>query len=143
MKEFKVGDRVFDIRYGWGVIRDIKEGRFSIRVDFETSLDEGYMSDGRWRGDENISLFHEEYGPNHDDAKEFPRLMEVSNNGEYWYKTEVFAIGKGLAFANNVHGQVSGWTEYREIQEPEVIELTIDQIAEKFGTKAELIKIKK
>lgn len=46
---FKVGDRVFDINYGWGVVRDVyKDGE--IRVDFkeyEKDIIRIYNADGR------------------------------------------------------------------------------------------------
>lgn len=44
--EFKKGDLVFDIRYGWGVITDIGNLSYPIDVDFNGRYD-SYTIDGK------------------------------------------------------------------------------------------------
>lgn len=46
---FKVGDKVFDIRYGWGIVEDIiKDWEYLNRVCFENNIYESYTYDGRF-----------------------------------------------------------------------------------------------
>lgn len=143
MKEFKVGDRVV-MR---GVVKEIDSTKaYPVIVD-SGGEEMTFTKEGKYRESHIKPQIH------HDDAKEFPRLMEVRNNEtkvngeEAWYQRMVVGFWDGIAYAiaDIPYGDVNAlpYKNYREIQEPEVIELTIDQIAEKFGTKAELIKIKK
>lgn len=137
MKEFKVGDRVV-MR---GVVKGIsdKENRdLQMKIDIGNGNTIQVAKDGKWFEFDDKPTIH------HDDAKEFPRLMEVGGSDGEWREREIIAIIKEKAYAISPYtGDAIPYKNYREIQEPEVIELTIDQIAEKFGTKAELIKIKK
>lgn len=81
---------------------------------------------------------------------EYPKVMEVSNNGSFWCKRVVFMEknGKFLAwdYAKSIEEaervtDVGVWRYAREVQP--TLELTIEQIAEKFNVSPEQIKIKK
>ena len=56
MKEFKVGDKVFDLRHGNGVVKSNNE--YSIVAEFKNSLT-AYNLLGKWMAsDDNPTLFH-------------------------------------------------------------------------------------
>lgn len=83
---------------------------------------------------------------------EYPKVMEVSDNHTSWLKRVVFMEkdGKFLAwaFAESIEEAESefdtcAWTFAREIQPAPTLELTLDEIAEKFNVSPEQIKIKK
>lgn len=83
-------------------------------------------------------------------TNEYPKVMEVSENNRDWHKRVVFMEKNGSflswAGAETIEeadsiSHVSVWEYAREIQP--TLELTIDQIAEKFNVSAEQIKIKK
>jgi|SRR5690625_2651216 len=85
-------------------------------------------------------------------ANEYPKVMEVSDNGLEWDQRVVFMEknGKFLAWAftetiKEAEGttDVFAWKYAREIQPAPTLELTIDQIADKFNVSPEQIKIKK
>lgn len=96
----------------------------------------------------NFDVFFEKYPKK---QSEYPRVMLVSQNNMYFDKRVVFMEknGKYLAWesvetleeAEN-STNVATWSYAKDI-EPEPIELTIDEIAEKFGIKPEQVKIKK
>lgn len=142
MKEFKVGDRVVSER-GIGMIFEL-DGNSGMGLPLGVVYESGIKE---WYSLTTQTIKH------HDDDKEFPRLMEVRNKFDTeWRQRICLCIHNGMAVCvvklEQLKSSLSGysitqWGEYREIQEPEVIELTIDQIAEKFGTTPELIKIKK
>lgn len=59
MREFKVGDRVWDKDFGFGVVTEINgNNNYPVYVDID--YDEvHYTADGFWRiGDKERSLFH-------------------------------------------------------------------------------------
>lgn len=58
---FKVGDKVFDYQYGWGVVEEIWEDiTYPVDVNFERSVNT-YTSDGRELEDNHPSLSFTEY----------------------------------------------------------------------------------
>lgn len=59
-REFKVGDRVFDIRYGWGKVEYIDGNEeYSVLVNFKPRFGYvSYLSDGREYPYENPILSH-------------------------------------------------------------------------------------
>lgn len=60
---FKLGDRVFDIRYGWGVVVGILDtGSFPILVKFGDQ-EESYTLKGCNYSTELRSLYHHDYTP--------------------------------------------------------------------------------
>ncbi|MCK9273099.1 hypothetical protein M0P65_06140 [Candidatus Gracilibacteria bacterium] len=86
----------------------------------------------------------------------FPKWMSVSNDDHCWAKRLVVAdlgdnkkyrfIAVAEAFKENIddnQGNFYSWRYAKEIIEPKILELTIDQIAEKFNVPANQIKIKK
>lgn len=85
-------------------------------------------------------------------SNEYPKVMEVSHNGNGWCKRVVFVEKNGKFLAWEVAETIEeaehevntfAWSYAREIQPAPTLELTIDQIAEKFNVSAEQIKIKK
>lgn len=76
---------------------------------------------------------------------QFPRMMEVSIDGNVWEKRKVLFIEDYEYFTLDRYSSniIVKWRFAREVQEPEVFELTIDDIARKFNIDASLIKIVK
>ena len=85
--------------------------------------------------------------------KQYPRVMMVSNDNVTWFKRVVILEKRGefMAWADSETIDEAKditdvyWWNYAKEVEPEQgqIELTIDEIAEKYGVKPEQIKIKK
>ena len=65
-QEFKVGDRVWSLVFGWGVINDIKSGvgsTYPVVVDFDSGKRETFTEQKFYRiSDKNPSLFHANQG---------------------------------------------------------------------------------
>lgn len=85
-------------------------------------------------------------------VNEYPKVMEVSAGGNDWQKRVVFMEknGKFLAWIgaetieeSENETNVFAWKYAREIQPAPTLELTLDEIAEKFNVSPEQIKIKK
>ena len=81
----------------------------------------------------------------------YPRVMMVSNNEIDWKRRVVFmdknktylAWSNATTFAEaRKITAVSHWEYAKEIEEPKTIELTMKQIADKFGCEVEQLKIK-
>lgn len=139
-KKFKVGDKVYCILNGWGVVVQATAGeRYTVNVSFENpSRNFLYMSDGRMR-DTDITpiLYHQKVN-----LTEYPKIMEVSVTKSNWYRREVIAkVDAG--YVTNHKAALVSWRFARDIQEKEVKELTLKEIAEKFGCSVEDIRIKK
>lgn len=86
------------------------------------------------------------------DFQEYPKVMEVSHDNYEWDKRVVFMEKKGkfLAWKRSETikeaediTEVFDWKYAREIQPLPTLELTIDEIANKFNVSPEQIKIKK
>jgi len=57
---FEKGEKVFDIRMGWGVVREVcKSKKFGIEVDFLMDY-ETYMHDGKSNADDKVSMLQRE-----------------------------------------------------------------------------------
>lgn len=138
-KKFKVGDKVYCILNGWGVVVQATTGeRYTVNVSFEyPSRNFLYMSDGRARDTDITPTLYHQYM----NITEYPKMMEVSDNGSNWYRREVIAKVDAGYVTNNKDALVS-WKFARGIQEKEVKELTLKEIAEKFGCSVEDIRIK-
>lgn len=148
-KEFKVGDKVFDIRHGWGVVVD---DEFAEDYSIYAFFDEGeqidtYTKEGKYDiNNINPILSHTEYST----QSEYPKVMEVSIDGMEWHKRVVFAE-KGGMFIAWAHAETFeeaeeqtdtyAWKYAREVQEPR--EISIQEIADKFGIPVEEVRIKK
>lgn len=60
---FKLGDRVFDIRYGWGTVIEIDtDNKFPICVDFVLKK-ANYTEFGCYMEGDTRSLYHHDYTP--------------------------------------------------------------------------------
>lgn len=148
-KEFKVGDKVFDLRYGWGVVESIiYDDSYPIKVSYMYGkIFTSYEIDGKdLTRSINPILSHTEYSA----QSKYPKVMEVSPNGRVWFKRVVFAekMGRFIAWSNaetfeEAEDEIStcAWYHVREVQEPR--EISIQEIADKFGIPVEEVRIKK
>lgn len=61
-KDAKVGDRVWDLRYGWGEVEEISSGDYPVEVCFaERDVQEQYTRGGKvYLDDQNPTLFWDE-----------------------------------------------------------------------------------
>ncbi len=142
----KVGDTIWTINEGEVKVISIElKDAFPIKIDNLTYTLEGkchfydkYPSAFIRNPFENIG-FQE-------------RWMMVSHNGYDWVKRKVVAkynsrfVAIGGATTDeeaNKGTSVTSWDHAKEIEKPKDIELTLEQIAEKFGVSVESIKIKK
>lgn len=150
-KEFKVGDKVYDIRYGWGIVEDDKFSEcYSIYVTFDIERNNTYTKEGKYEIDDiNPTLSHTEYSI-HSTQSEYPKVMEVSNCGMEWHKRVVFTekVGRFIAWTQAESFEEAedeacthDWKYAREVQEPR--EISIQEIADKFGISVEEVRIKK
>lgn len=53
----KVGDRVYDMRWGWGEVVNVGGGNYPISVDFEPRIRTSFCMDGKWTDDSLQTLF--------------------------------------------------------------------------------------
>jgi hypothetical protein len=137
-QEFKVGQKVFDILFGWGVIiKASKSVEWGIVAGFGKRT-VCYTSKGKY-SHESITptLSHTEYRLTTEPA--FPRMMEVGMYLHERYQRKVLFIrdGKSVTYLEDL-GYVE-YDYYREIQPKK--KLTIAEIAEKFGIEADKIEI--
>lgn len=146
-KEFKNEDRVFDLRYGWGVVKNDNFGeKYPIYVSFDGGETYIYTKEGKDDvSDINPILSHTEYST----QSECPKVMEVSDYGMKWYKRVVFAEKNGKFIAwdsaetfEEAKYEIStyAWNYAREVQEPR--EISLQEIADKFGIPVDKIIIK-
>lgn len=139
-KEFKVGDKVYCILNGWGVVTRVTSGEgYTVNVSFNNmTRNLLYMPDGKFC-DTHVTpaLYHQKMN-----IAEYPKVMEVSHNKSIWHRREVIAKADD-GYITNRFGVLINWKFARDIQEKEVKELTLKEIAEKFGCSVEDIRIKK
>ncbi|MEC4049768.1 hypothetical protein OX284_010045 [Flavobacterium sp. SUN046] len=146
-KDLKVGDSVWTIQ---------EEDTEIIQINYNSSYPiktkmYSYTLDGfQLNFHKHRSLFCSNPFEKKEDFE--PRWMIVSDNNESWHKRFVFMIKNNFYISwfsveddEGVAKQVSTvhWKYAKEMEEIEQIELTIEEIAEKFGLCAEQIKIKK
>jgi hypothetical protein len=145
--QFNVGDKVFDIRFGWGeVIKITKtEAFYPLLVKFfnRTNLIVSYTGDGM-DSTTNINpiLSRHEYTINGME----PRMVEVSKNNKTWVKRTIIGFDNDLAVCRYGRGLYHGWEYCREVKQEEterVVELTLQDISEGkgVGVKPHLIRI--
>ncbi len=145
----KVGDTIWTISDGEIEVANVKlEDSFPIRTGKVTYTT--YTLDGKYQHyDKYPSAFTRNPFENIGFQE---RWMLVSSGGESWYKRKVFMEKNGKFLAWNgaetdeeviKSTNCAGWSYAKEIEEPKDIELTLEQIAEKFGVSVESIKIKK
>jgi len=120
---FKVGDKVFDLRNGWGVINKIYEDFvFPIKVDFGDTFD-CYTYDGKFDNSNLVFLSFTEYkleGFSQERPEELPKKGQI-----VWGRNELpseWQIGhffqkRGDKYLMSLHPNPNGWYS-------EVIEIT-------------------
>jgi len=133
LKDLKVGDEVWTIQSGFAPITEINyENPFGIDVGGFS-----YQMDGKYF---DSDIFSSLYLENPFEKKIEGKFMMVSTDGLYWTTNRVIIDNYGEIFVQ------SGWKFAKEI-EPEtftkpITEITLDEIAEKFGIDVKQIKIK-
>ena len=141
MNPFEEGDKVFDIRYGWGEVKYLTPEEDELTVCFEFNTDITYVQDGREVDYHYPSLKHYDY------SLEFPRLMEVSDDGKSWMTMNVYCADFTNAITLHLDcGEYKEWPYYREIEKSKkIVELTFKDISEGkgVGVDPKLIRIKK
>jgi len=127
LSKVKVGDSIWTIQEGWTeVIDNDKFVTYQIRTKKQL-----YTSDGKYRDtDHHPSAFL----TNPFDLE--PKLWNVK--GSYCGWTEK----NGIPLNGKLYVE-SGWTEWSRVKVPTVTELTLEQIADKFGVDVNTLKIKK
>ena len=156
LKDLKVGDRVWNIQQGWTTIKQIDFYR-----SYPLSTNEGdcYTFEVKFMTiDKYPSLFlNNPFEEQKSEQQEFePRWMLVSHENIVFKKRYVVQILNGFYLAiDNIEKQyeldeilskqnitnVINWPYAKEILDP--IELTMDEIADRFGISVEQLKIKK
>jgi hypothetical protein len=145
----KVGDTIWTISDGEIEVTNVKlEDFFPIRTGKVTYTT--YTLDGKYQHyDKYPSAFIRNPFENIGFQE---RWMMVSDNEETWKRRKVFMKknGKFIAWNGSEINQhveevfsTCDWKYAKEIEGPKDIELTLEQIAEKFGVSVESIKIKK
>lgn len=149
--KLKVGQKLWDIRYEEVTILSLNNSeKYPILVSIEGKKSSSFTKEGRaFELDKNPSLFLSSI---FEQNSEFPKIMEVSQNGRQWEKRVVIAKNNRTIISwNEVDSieELTGnefpifWNHAREVQKPKELELTLEQIAYKFGVPVETIKIKK
>jgi hypothetical protein len=139
MEEFKVGDRVYDLGYGWGEVTSIdKCDTYPIQVVFAGGKIETYTKDGYLRTRDPIRLlYHQEMAIVPKDS--LGRVIQVKLDGKWEPRGFIAELNGGdvlcyeaktLEEAND-HTIVLRHSEWREM--PEKVKLTRAEIAEKLG----------
>jgi hypothetical protein len=146
LSNVKVGDTIWTIHYGFAAVKEIrlsdiypiKTKSYSYAINGKTQKSDKYPSAFTKNPFKNI-VFQE-------------RWMIVSTNERQWFKRKVLMQKNGYFIAwDNAETdeaveealRVAPWQYAKEIEEPKELELTLEQIAEKFGVSVESIKIKK
>jgi len=115
MKEFKVGDKVFDLRFGNGVVEQMFDaGMYDIRVKFGDSADGFYHANGKDSEDDLAPILYH----GHDlivevKEPEYEWQVAFKNNGR-WHMAEQYFKSKD-AFIGYVADNI-------EIQDCELFE---------------------
>lgn len=152
MQKFKPGDRVFSLKEGWLTLTNNTDNAL---YSLKDTRGRTYTEDGKHHYDDAYpSLFT--YNP-FETKPEFPKLMEVSDDGKTWIKRWVIAdltkltsndypviAAKGDPDEPFKIGLISYFKKYcREIQEEEITILTMDEVAKLIGKPVDKIQIKK
>ncbi len=113
-QNFKIGDVVYDVRFGKGVVSEIKKDfNYSIGVKFE-DIYVTYTNKGLWHiKDANPSLRHYKYWDNEPQE----RVIEVwSECQERWLKRVLITFTKGCAMC---------WAKAETLEESKYFHCTI------------------
>ena len=145
LSNVKVGDTIWTIMEGYVKVK-------------KTCWDEYSINAGRWLYTINGKTFTSNKYPSAFTKNPFEtigfqeRWMMVSSDEIGWVKRKVFTQKNNRFVAwNSADNEESvlltvssvGWKYAEEIKEPKELELTLEQIAEKFGVSVESIKIRK
>jgi hypothetical protein len=58
---FREGEKVYSLKWGWGVVTEISYGEYPVKITFLNNTEENYTKDGKWMlEDLNPDLFFEE-----------------------------------------------------------------------------------
>ena len=142
----KVGDSIWTIHNGYAEVKGIiLRDTYPIKTKIYT-----YSLNGKCQKlDKHPSAFTKNPFENTGFQE---RWMMVKNDGSTWFKRKAFMQKNGKFitwFSAETDEEVlntectSRWVYAKEIEEPKELELTLEQIAEKFGVSVESIKIKK
>ncbi len=118
---FKLGDKVFDVRYGWGeVYAALDSDTWPVLVDFGNNLHEEYTLDGRAYDEFPRVLSFTEYtleGFSQDRPEELPNIGDIVWVREYgsvdWRVSHFFGKSgdKYLASIFGIKELACTWTE--------------------------------
>ena len=129
MKEiFKVGDKVYCVMHGHGVVVDIEENlNFPVRVDVKNESDIGYTYDGRYYGNSTPTLSFTEYtlwGFSQERPIMLPEVGELclvrDYNDDTWLAREFAEYRHGLFICRAVHGQ--GEVEWKYMKRIKILD---------------------
>lgn len=102
---FKKGDKVFDILFGWGEVIEIEDGDFKYLLQVKFKEESVYYTlDGKYLEDAPRTLSFTEYTLNGFsqerliDLPEIGELVMVSDNGNDWLLREVKEIQNGKVY---------------------------------------------
>lgn len=142
-----VGQKVWSILHGELVIANLeKTNRYPITVVDSNKQEKIFTIEGKYHLNHTYpALF---LSNPFEQVSEFPKVMEVSDNNYNWYKrVVVIADNKYYFTRSNIESiaEVKGtekllrWAYAREVQ---IHELTLKDIADKFGISVDSIRIK-
>jgi hypothetical protein len=147
LSNVKVGDTIWALPYGEAKVKHIHQTLNSYVI--ETSHNT-YTLDGKYYVEQKYPSAFTKNPFENTGFQE--RWMMVSTNERHWFKRKVFIQKNGYFIAwDNADTdeavkeslRVAPWQYAKEIEEPKELELTLEEIAEKFGVSVESIKIKK
>jgi hypothetical protein len=146
LSNVKVGDTIWTIHNGFA---EVKEIRLSDIYPIKTKI-YSYAINGK---NPKLDKYPSAFLSNPFENIGFQeRWMMVSMSGGDWSKRKVFAKKNGMFIAwfgantdEDAKKSISttAWHIAKEIEELKELELTLEEIAEKFGVSVESIKIKK
>jgi len=147
LSNVKVGDTIWTIQEGNIEVVEIKRNTNHYHI---VGQNKSYTFDGRLL---NTDKYPSAFTKNPFENIGFQeRWMMVSTDEKEWVKRCVFTQKNGFfiswSWADDEASleketSATDWEYAKEIEEPKELELTLEQIAEKFGVSVESIKIKK
>jgi hypothetical protein len=105
---FKVGEKVFDINYGWGIVSEVDYSTYPYEVNFDNGKKGVYDKEACLEGSDNRTLYHHDYTPVEGEAiigTKIENTAFLSRSNELT-KREQFA---GQAMGSILNTQYSQW----------------------------------